>query len=143
MKLSEIDDLLPNGFHDAEVLQFGWDFIAGEAFLEVSFWVGALEHGREKEKVEKRRKGRINLQSISFISFEQPQPRQTDPKPYHPSPGGLKVDGLLADETTLKDFARHKAEISPTDEIFSFYVSNWNSFIHIAAAEAELVWSKS
>ncbi|HEX2327864.1 MAG TPA: hypothetical protein VHN74_04005 [Candidatus Angelobacter sp.] len=27
-------------------------------------------------------------------------------------------------------------------EVFSFYVSNWNSFIHIACADANIKWTE-
>jgi hypothetical protein len=139
MKLSEIHDLLPNGFHDAEVLQFGWNFVKGTAFFDVSFWISSLE-GQDSEQ---RRKGRIELHQILFISFDPPSLRQSDPKPYRSSGGSLQIDGFLADETNFPGFNSHKKEISPDTEIFTFYVSNWNSFIRIAAADANLVWIES
>ncbi len=136
MTLSEIDDQLPNGFHDAEVGEFAWNFLSDTAFFDVSFWIG------DEINVNKRRRGRVELQQIRFISIEPPDPRQSDPKPYHPSRGSLQIDGLLTDETNCRNFVQHKTELSPETEIFSFYVSNWNSFIHIAAADAKLIWAE-
>jgi len=135
---SEIDDLLPNGFHDAEVNEFGWNFLEDTAFFDVNFW-GAILEGPDREK---RRRGRIELQQILFISFEPPSPRQSDPKPCQCSKGSLQIDGVLTNEKYLQNFAQHKAELSPNTEIFSFYINNWNSFIHIAAAEAKLIWTE-
>jgi hypothetical protein len=121
------------------VLQFGWNFMEDAAFFDVSFWVGSLE----EENSEKYRRGRIELQQILFISFEPPSPADSDPRPYRSSRGSLQIDGVLADESNFAEFARCKKEISPNTEIFSLYVSNWNSFIHIAAAVAKLVWNES
>ncbi|HET6934443.1 MAG TPA: hypothetical protein VFI72_06360 [Candidatus Angelobacter sp.] len=136
MTLTEIDDQLPNGFHDAEVGQFSWNFAEGIALFDLILWTGT------QDSPEIYRRGRIELQQISFIVLEPPQVRSSDPKPYRSSVGSLQVDGVLTDETNLANFRKLKQELAPSTEIFSFYVVNWNSFIHVAANDAKLTWTE-
>ena len=135
MTLAQINEILPNGFHDAEIEQLIWSFQTNSAVLDIDFWVATEETEREK-----RRRGRVELQGVLFLAVDPPQPRQLDPKPYHPS-GTLQIDGVLTNESVFPDLPNLKPALPQDTEIFSFYVVNWNSFIHIAAADATLVWS--
>ena len=134
MTLAQIDETLPNGFHDAEIERLDWNFQTNSAVLDIDFWVAIEEEDREK-----RRRGRIELQGIIFLSVGLPEPSELDPKPYHPS-GTLQIDGMLASEEILPNLPKLLPYLPSGIEIFSFYVVNWNSFIHIAAAEAMLGW---
>jgi hypothetical protein len=131
MTLTQIDAILPNGFHDAEIEQLVWNFQKCSAVFDIDFWVAETEQDREK-----RRRGKLALQGVVFISIEPPMPRLCDPKPYRCS-GNLTIDGALAEENALPDL---KPALPLNTEIFRFYVDNWNSFIYIAAAEATLTW---
>lgn len=135
MTLAQIDETLPNGFHDAEIEQLMWNFQTNSAVLDIDFWVAT-----DKKEREKRRLGRVELQGILFVVVDPPQPRELDPKPYHPS-GTLQIDGVLTNESVFPNLPKLKSALPPGTEIFSFYVINWNSFIHIAAAAAELIWA--
>ncbi|MFL6389829.1 MAG: hypothetical protein ACJ71U_20310 [Terriglobales bacterium] len=135
MTLAQIDEILPNGFHDAEIEQLIWNFQTNSAVLHIDFWIATEEKDREK-----CRRGRVELQGVLFLAVDPPEPRQLDPKPYHPS-GTLQIDGMLTNERVFPCLPKLKSALPSGSEIFSFYVVNWNSFIHIAAAEATLVWS--
>src|SRR5882672_7773179 len=132
MTLSQIDKMLPNGFHDAEIEQLVWNFQKCSAVFDMDFWVAETEEDREK-----RRRGKLELHEIVFISIEPPVPRLSDPRPYRSSAGTLQIDGALAGENNFPDL---KLTFPLDKEIFSFYVSNWNSFIYISASEATLTW---
>jgi hypothetical protein len=135
MTLAQIDEILPNGFHDAEIEQLIWNFQTNSAVLDIDFWVATEEKEREK-----RRSGRVELQGVVFLTVNPPEPSELDPKPYHPS-GTLQIDGVLTNESVFPDLPNLKSVLPQGTEVFSFYVVNWNSFIHIAASEATLVWS--
>ncbi len=136
MTLAQIEELLPNGFHDAEVEQLIWNFQHGTAVFDMDFWIGSLE-GPDREK---RRRGRIELQSVTFLAMEPPEPRLYDPKPYRPS-GTLQIDAGPPDNIP-DNLLKLKRELPPDAEIFSFYVENWNSYIHVSAADARLTWNE-
>ena len=134
MTLVQIDEILPNGFHDAEIEQLIWNFQTNSAVLDIDFWVATEETDREK-----RRRGRVELQGIIFLAVDPPQPRQLDPKTYG-LPGTLQIDGMLPNESIFPNLPNLLPCLPPKTEIFSFYVNNWNSFIHIANENSNLTW---
>jgi hypothetical protein len=134
MTLTEMDAILPNGFHDAQIERMTWDFQTNSAVFDVDFWVGSETSDREA-----RRKSRIHLRNILFIAIDPPSPRDSDPKPYRFKPDSLAIDGEVANERIFPQLNFLKGKLPSDVEIFSFYVLNWNSFIHISA-EAELIW---
>ena len=134
MTLAQIDEILPNGFHDAAIEQLTWNFQRNSAVLDIDFWAAAEEKDREK-----RRRGRVELQGIIFLAVDPPQPRQLDPRPYRPS-GTLQIDGMLTNEEIFPNLPQLLPKLPLGIEIFSLYVANWNSFIHIATEGANLTW---
>ncbi len=138
MTLAEIHESLPNGFHDAEIRKFVWDFATESATFEIDLLIGVPE----AEDREERRAGRLELRGILFIAIDPPYPGELDPRPYKPS-GAFQIDGMVANEKIFEVLPKLKPELPPNTEIFSFYVVNSNSFIHIAAKEADWVWQDS
>ncbi len=43
MTLDELNNTLPNGFHDAQVYSIELDYRAGIAKLHLSLWVGSMD----------------------------------------------------------------------------------------------------
>jgi hypothetical protein len=138
MSLTQIDDELPNGFHDAEIGQIHWNLQQGSIVLEIDFWIGT-----EDTEPELRRKGRVELQEVFYFAIDPPAPRQLDPKPLRPMRDTLAIDGIPTSEEILPSLANLKAALPDGINCFSFYVSNWNSFIHVAAGLAKLTWADS
>lgn len=137
MNLAQIQEMLPNGFHDAEIAQLMWNFMTGSVSLDMDFWV-ACEEDRDRER---RRRGKIELRRISFLAIEPPVPRASDPNPYSFASGTLQIDGVITSAEIFPTLPRLKPQLPEDTEVFSFYVVNWNSFIHIAAADAKLIWA--
>jgi hypothetical protein len=52
----------------------------------------------------------------------------------------LAIDGIPTSEKILPSLANIKAALPDGVDFFSFYVSNWNSFIHVAAGVTTLRW---
>jgi hypothetical protein len=136
MTLADIEAILPNGFHDAEIEEFVWDYRENSASFTMQFWVPE----ETDENPEIYRRGRLDLSGIVFIIIDPPCPRILDPKPYKPSSGTLRIDGVQTTGSLLPNLATLRQAVSPEVSPYSFYVDNWNSYIHIAAKEANLAW---
>jgi hypothetical protein len=91
------------------------------------------------QDIEIYRLGRLDVKNIVFMAIDPPHPRDLDPKPYKPS-GALQIDGMTTTETIFPGLSKLKQQLPPETQIYSFYVVNWNFYIHIAAGEAELAW---
>lgn len=136
MTLSDVEATLPNGFHDAEIAELVWDYRTNSASFMMELWVA--EEGDESPEVY--RTGRLDLKGIIFIMIDSPSPRELDPKPYKYASGALQIDGFKTTESMLPNLAALAATVSLAASPYSFYVANWNSYMHIAAKDAELVW---
>jgi hypothetical protein len=137
MTLSQINSTLPNGFHDAEISRFEWNFLAATAAFEMDFWVATDEGNREKRRI-----GTLELTGVVFISVEPPDPRQLDPKPFVARQEAIQIDAMPANAEIFPALPRLTPDLAPGTEVFSFYVSNWNSFIHIACGDARIQWAE-
>ena len=137
MTLAQLNEILPNGFHDAEIERFIWDFRQDTAVVDINFWTAT----EEDQDHEKRQRGCVEIHKIVFIAVDPPDPRRSDPRPYRGSSGSLQIDGMVADDKIFPVLSQLKPDLPPNTEVFSFYVVNWNSFMHIAAAEARLTWN--
>jgi hypothetical protein len=135
MTLAEIETNLPNGFHDAEIEELVWNYRTDSASFTMKLWVPEATD----QDIEIYRLGRLDVKEIVFMAIDPPHPRDLDPKPCKPS-GVLQIDGVATTETIFPGLSKLKQQLPSQAQIYSFYVVNWNSYIHIAAGEAELVW---
>jgi hypothetical protein len=135
MTLSQINSTLPNGFHDAEISRFECNFLAATASFEMDFWIAT------EADINKRRLGTLELTGVVFISVDSPNPRQFDPKPLIARREQIQIDGMPANAEIFPALPRLTPDLAST-EVFSFYVSNWNSFIHIACGDARIQWAE-
>jgi hypothetical protein len=135
MTLAEIHDALPNGFHDAEIEEFSWNFCADVAVFTVDFWVATEETDREE-----RRRGTVQLRGLVFLTIDPPSPSPFGPKPYRCGPETLQIDGIPTTAEIFPKLPELKSDLPQDVGIFSFFVNNWNTYIHIATQEAKLTW---
>jgi hypothetical protein len=127
-----IEDLaagLPNGFHDSQVHATSVDFDARVAEFTLDVWVGTMDSPPGPE-LEKYRRGRLRLIGLEYLTMESPDSRY----PYRNS-GPIVIDLCQPDEAVTK--SRPHPDTSFAGR---FFVSDWNSFIHFAAADARLEW---
>ena len=122
MNLTELAEALPNGLHDAELSRWTVDYTARTAVLEVDVWVATAESPREWY-----RPARITLRELEYFVVDPPDSRY----PFRNA------------ETVTIDLAAEENGFAPralTAPAFRFFVSEWNAFIHAAAAGAEIEW---
>ncbi|HLJ89517.1 MAG TPA: hypothetical protein VKZ53_22095 [Candidatus Angelobacter sp.] len=135
MTLSEIAEILPNGFHDAEVEEFQWSYSTNSAVFKMTMWTAT----ELDEDPEKYRRASIELNRILLIAIDPPmltKDRLLDGA----RSGTLQIDGVPANEEIFPGLRHLKANLPADADVYSFYVNNWNSYIHVAAQQAKLTW---
>lgn len=134
MGIKQLEDSLPNGFHDAGIEAISVNYVLRTATMAMDIHVGNPE-GATKEERERRAHAELQFSDVLYFVVEGPDPRykyaesktlwvdagsSAEPSaPNPPIPPGLLPEGVFA---------------------HWFYVNDWNSFIHIAAKEATLRW---
>ncbi|MEQ8791659.1 MAG: hypothetical protein RIC55_35680 [Pirellulaceae bacterium] len=129
MNLKKLQSELDLTLHDALLRKLSTDFVAGTADFILDVCVGDPDGKSERER-ERRRAGRLQLTGLQYLAVDPPDPNS----PYgDQSP--VRVDPCDADQEVA---TRYRIP----DGAFSgrFFVSDWNGFIHFAAAAATLEW---
>ncbi len=135
--LREIEDQLPNGFHDAYLEAVTLDYVANTATMGVGLCVGDPDAATEEER-EAYRKATLVLRGLVFFVIEPPYP---DPQYEYSEGGGLWLrSGDDASDESGPTAARPLRPLPEGAFAHWFYVDDWNSFIHVAAREAGLQW---
>jgi hypothetical protein len=130
MTLEELENTLPNGVHDAEIKSLSVDYEQRNHVLSVSVWVGDMDDAPERREAYKN--ARIEISGLLFLVMEPPDPS------YPFKAGDLEIDGC----DLSKNFDRKLLESLPNDAFFrSLWVSEWNTFIHIAGRAAQIRWN--
>jgi hypothetical protein len=124
MTIFEIDELFPNGLHDAEVESIHIDYVARTVIMTVDVWIGALEDPAEER--EAYRRGTLEFRGLQYCAMDVPDERY----PY------AKADGIRIDLAEATAF-------TPPGAAFTcrFWVNEWNGFVHLAAQEASFSWT--
>ncbi len=128
MTLKDLAATLPNGFHDALLHSCEWNVERGIVVLEISIWSGDL-HSQTTAERERHDRRRLVFGGVRFFYWEPP----AQGYPYARS-RPVRID--------LHDADRAAPLVSeqPADTFTArFFVDEWNSFIHIAAADADLI----
>lgn len=130
MKLQEIENSLPNGFHDAQVKQVEIDYEKGIAKFILVLWIGDMSSPDESVR-EKYREAILILKDLIYCVIEAPDPAYsvTKARPFSIDAGSIKdkqiqSDTILPNNLPVGSFA------------YWIFVNEWNSFIHIAAMDA-------
>jgi len=132
--LEELDDKLPNGFHDAGLISIELDYVAGTAILRLSLHVG-LRDDPELER-EEYQEANLNLSGLCFCSIDPPDPTY----PFLPKGKPITVGGDPAKADHLQSLPALAARLPQGAWCYRFFVHNWNAFIYVAAKHAEVNW---
>ena len=130
MTLFELARTLPNGFHDAELKSIHLDYEELEATLTVDLWIGSMQDPPEQRETYEPVK--VQLSGLEYFLIDAPNPTGT-PGEHYKEPGTVRLDLCEpAPEITSK--------LPGPGEACLFFAERWNSFIHLAAAEAQIIW---
>ncbi len=132
MNLADLEQQLPNGFHDAEVSRISIDFLARNATLELEIWIGDMacppEDGREVYRA-----ARLELLGLAYLAMEPPDPNYGYLKERQPGPLDIDLSYVLS--------AEGHPLTQPGEFNARFFVYPWNSFIELSAVDARLTWT--
>jgi hypothetical protein len=127
--LHELGETLPNGFQDSYAQSWSIDFVARNVVILLEIWIGKLESEDYVER-ERYRPARLTINGLHYCFFDPPAATYPFAKPEK-----LWIDLCAADA------ASSLSNNLPTGVFAArFYVSNWNSFIHVAAVDVSLIW---
>lgn len=127
MTIEEINQSLPNGFHDSGITGVRIDYIQRTAEIDMELWFS----GPDDEDPEKYRPATLFISDLIYFVIEPPgHPNTSHGEPSLVDGGSSELDqavGQLPKSLPAGAFT------------YWFFVSSWNSFIHIAALHAEIV----
>jgi len=129
VNIDDLEEGLPNGFHDALLRTFSSDAEARRAEFVIDVWMGDLHSSVTSER-ERRRLARLDLLGLSYLIVDDPDPRYLSAKE-----APVQIDACAADDNA--DLAR---QVPVGGFAGRFFVTEWNGFIHFAAVEAQLTW---
>jgi len=129
MTFEELDARFPNGFDDAEILAITVDYVERAA----TFRLRLRPNPPESPDRDVYSGATLNLKDLYYLSVEPPDAEHL----FHPGHGRITVDGLSEDPKASALQKRLSTRLAPGAFCCRFYVHDWNSFIHVAAARAE------
>jgi hypothetical protein len=132
MTFEELDNKLPNGFHDAELHTVRIDYVGGSAVLRMAFDFG----NPEGSKREDYRTGDLRISGLYFCVIDPPDPTYR----YVPHGSALNISGGRAKPDTFPALEKLSRTLPPGASCYRFFVHEWNSFINIAAKDVQVSW---
>jgi hypothetical protein len=132
MTFKELENELPNGFHDAELQEMRIDYVGGSITLRMSFWIGSMAAPNREE----HRLGELRITGLYFCVIDPPDPNGR----YVPDGGALSVSGDPAKPDTCPALEGLSRTLPPGVACYRFFVHEWNSFINIAAKDVQVCW---
>jgi hypothetical protein len=132
MTFDELDSRFPNGFDDAEILGIAVDYGSRTATLQLNL------RGNSPDSPDRDVYSRAILTAtgIYYLSIEPPDRDHLS----WPNCEKITVDGLPEDPNDFPLFASLRPTLPAGAFCCRFFVHDWNSFIHIAAADAKFSW---
>jgi hypothetical protein len=132
--MEELEDSLPNGFHDSLIQRITRDLIAGELVMDLEILVGLPREPRVDR--DRYQAARIVFRQVLFCSIELPGGNSA-----FRAAGSVcfswerTLPGVLPESLT---------RALPGGALcYSFFIQDWHSHIHIAATDLDFSWSKS
>lgn len=132
--LRQIEDQLPNGFHDAVLQSISLDLLSNTASLRMQLLVGETDATSEEAR-EAYRTATLTLEGLVYFVIDSP-----DSLGRPLSAEGVRIDGGDATDRTNPRAPAPRTSLPPGTFAHWFFVHEWNSFIHIAARQASLQW---
>jgi hypothetical protein len=133
MTFEELDRRYDNGFVDAEITSVTIDYQSRTATLQMNL------RGNQAASPNKQKYDRAVLAVHGFYYFAI-EPPDTDHLSYGKR-SEITVDGFPEDPGRFPLFEHMKTTLPIGAFCCRFFVHDWNSFIHIAAPNAEFSWA--
>ncbi len=135
MQLVEIENALPNGFHDAFLESVHVDYVSKRAQMKLRLCIGDPDASTENKR-EAYKEANLELLGVVYFVIEGP-----DLKSKYAETKGLWIDGGDAKSDSAPAMPVPIEQLPPGTFAYWFFVRDWNSFIQVAAQDARLQWS--
>jgi hypothetical protein len=132
MTFEELNQKLPNGFHDVEIRSIKLDFVNSSALMSMNLHAAAAGDADP----ERYRPGTLKVFPLYLFFLEPPDPR------YHFVPDGspLNASGNPVRVGQSAEADRVLSVLPPGATAYLFFLDDWNSSIYLAGAGVEFSW---
>jgi hypothetical protein len=134
MTFDEVEKTLPNGFHDAKLVTMTLDYTAGILLMTLQILIGRPGHSNEDEYSP----AELRATGLYFCFIDPPDPTY----PFRPNGKALGVSGA-PESREQSVIERLLPKLPEGISLYRFYAEKWNSFIHVAASDIQISWSKN
>lgn len=132
--LEELEDALPNGFHDAEIFSFELDYVAGIAKFHLNLLVGWPDDPEPESQAYQE--ATLVVEGLCFCSIDPPYSTY----PFLPSGKPVLVAGAKAKDDAPPFVPDLVAKLPAGSWCYYFFVDDWNACINIAGRNAAVTW---
>ncbi len=129
MRFEELDKLYPNGFVDAELISIRIDYPDRVA----AFRVRLRTEGPDSLERDVYRAATLTLRNMLYVTVEPPDAQHL----FYANGKSLTFDAFPEDPAAFPAASAVAEKIGRDGFACRFFVHDWNSFIHLAAANAE------
>jgi hypothetical protein len=133
--LQELEDNLPNGFHDAKIFSFELNYVEGIAKFHMNLLTGWPDDPEPERQAYQE--AFLVVSGLCFCSIDPPSSMY----PFLPDGKPILVSGDPAKSDHLPSLADLTSKFPSGAWCHRFFVVDWNAFIHVAGLNAELTWS--
>jgi hypothetical protein len=134
MTFEELDDALPNGFHDAKVQKVAVDYVQRSVIMTMQLSVGTPDSANPDEY----RGATLDVSGLCYYSIEPPDPTY----PFLRGGSPVNVAGYPEDAEKFPALNALLPAMPKDVSCFRFFVHDWNSFVHIAARDVQIEWGE-
>jgi len=133
MTFQDLEDSLPNGFHDAHLKSVSIDYIERLLTMQMEILIGTPE----AQDRDEYRNATLTVTGLYFCVIDPPDAKY----PFTTKNRPIWVSGDDGWPDTLSDLAASLAQTNPGFTYHRFFSVDWNSFIYVAANDVQLYWS--
>jgi hypothetical protein len=134
MTLEEFNRTYPNALDDAELTNLALDYETRTASLQVNM----RGNPPNAPSGHEYRKGVLQLNGFYYFVIEPPDADHL----WYPQ-RAIQFSAHPEDGETFSLFSQLKPKLTSNAFCCRLYVHDWNSFIHVAAKEAQLSWTQA
>lgn len=132
MTFEELEQELPNGFHDAAIKEIRMDFVGRSILVGMEILVGLPGSPNQEEY----RPGTLKVLFPHLFFLEPPDPRY----PFVPDGSPLNVGGDSVRVGQNPQVDRLLEVLPKNATTYRFFLEEWNSFLYLAGASVEFCW---
>jgi hypothetical protein len=132
MTFEELEREYPNGFVDARISEVRIDYAQRTATLQLNMRANSPDSA-ERDVYST---AVLTIQGLYYLSIDPPDVDHL----FGPVRRVITVDGLPEHAWNFPQFGCAQSRLRGGGFYCRFFVHDWNSFIHIGAADCEIVW---